>query len=584
MITKLFPFLIWLKGYGFPSFKGDTIAGLTVAAVLIPQSMAYAILAGLPPVYGLYAAVSAPLIGALWGSLRQLATGPIAIMSLLVLTTLGSIAEPGSKEFIDLALLLAMMVGIIYFLIGIFRFGEIMSFISHSAVKGFTAAASLIIIATQLPNFLGLSVARHEYIFHQLLDIITSLPGLHPLTMCVGIAAFVIIYGVKRVRPAFPASIAALVLTTVTIYAFQLNLEGVAIVGNIPSGLPLPHLPVSDIDTISSLIGPAVVIAMVSFAETYSVGKAISSQTKQKLNVDQEFIGQGLANFIGSFLQGYPVSGSFSRTAINFASGAKTGVASAISSLTVVISLLFLTPLFTYIPKTALAALVISAVLLLFHPKEVFKLWKMNRHDGIVAITVFVLSLLAKPDYALLIGVMMSLVFFLWKTMHPRIIRITKDPMHNMFVDADVAKKPSCPQILHLSSDGAIYFANAEYTVENILERLKEMESPVKFLLLDLHAMGFIDLTGIDEMRSLLEEVKRKQVNVALMGVHIPVMESFERSGFVKEIPADLIIKNRGDAITVLFNRVDHGYCKNTCPYVLFNECPDVKDKGQNGC
>jgi SulP family sulfate permease len=546
--------------------------------------MAYAILAGLPPVYGLYAAVAAPLIGALWGSLRQLATGPIAIMSLLVLTTLSSIAEPGSKEFIDLAFLLALMVGIIYFLIGIFRFGEIMSFISHSAVKGFTAAASLIIIATQLPNFLGLSVARHEYVFHQLLDIVTSLPWLHPLTMMLGIAAFAIIYGVKRVRPAFPASIAALVLTTIATYFFQLSQKGVAIIGNIPSGLPRPHLPVSDIDTISQLIGPAVVIAMVSFAETYSVGKAISSKTKQKLNVDQEFIGQGLANFIGSFFQSYPVSGSFSRSAINYASGAKTGISSAISSLAVIVSLLFLTPLFTYIPKAALAALVISAVLLLFNPKEVFKLWQMNRHDGIVAITVFVLSLLAKPDYALLIGVMISLIFFLWKTMHPRIIRITKDPMHNMFVNADVMEKPSCPQILHLSSDNSIYFANAEYTVERIIERLDEMETPVKFLLLDLQAMGFIDITGIDEMRVLLEETKSKQIDVAMMGIHIPVMETFERSGFKKEIQPDLIIKNRGDAITVLFNKIDHTYCRDHCPYVLFHECPEVKVKEENGC
>ncbi len=581
---KFFPFLLWLKGYGFSSFKGDAIAGLTVAAVLIPQSMAYAILAGLPPVYGLYAAVSAPLIGALWGSLRQLATGPIAIMSLLVLTTLSSIAEPGSKEFIDLAFLLALIVGIIYFLIGIFRLGEIMSFISHSAVKGFTAAASIIIIASQLPNFLGISLARHEYVFHHLLDLVTSLPGLHPFTMFVGITAFAIIYGVKRVRPAFPASIAALVLTTIITYAFQLDLKGVAIVGKIAGGLPVPHLPVSDFDTISSLIGPAVVIAMVSFAETYSVGKAISSQTKQKLDVDQEFIGQGLANLIGSFFQAYPVSGSFSRTAINFASGAKTGISSAISSLTVIISLLFLTPLFTYIPKAALAALVISAVLLLFHPKEVFKLWKMNRHDGIVAIAVFVLSLLAKPDYALLIGVMISLVFFLWKTMHPRIIRIAKDPQHNMFVNADMYDKPSCPQILHLSSDNAIYFANAEYTVEHILEKLYEVETPVKFLLLDLQAMAFIDITGIDEMRLLTEEAKAIKVDVAFMGIRTPVMETFKTSGFIKAIPADLIIENRGDAISVLFEKIDHDYCRNQCPYALFNECPDVKVKEENGC
>jgi len=583
-LHKIFPFLLWLKGYAPSAVKNDALAGLTVAAVLIPQSMAYAILAGLPPVFGLYAAVAAPLIGAMWGSLRQLATGPIAIMSLLVLTTLSPLAEPGSSEFIELAFLLAFLVGIIYLIIGLFRLGEIMSFISHSAVKGFTAAAALIIIATQLPNCLGLSVARHEYIFQQLVDIVSSLPDLHPLTMGIGIIAFVVIYGVKRIRPAFPASIAALVLTTLGVFAFKMHHNGVAIVGEIPGGLPTPHIHTFDIGLISSLIGPATVIALVSFAETYSVGKAISSETKQKLDVDQEFIGQGLANLLGSFFQSYPVSGSFSRTAINFASGAKTGISSAFSSLTVVVSLLFLTPIFTYIPKAALAALVISAVLLLFHPKEVFKLWKMNRHDGIVAITVFFISLIAKPDYALLIGVLMSLMFFLWKTMHPSIVRITKDPYLNMFVNADLHEKPSCPQLLHLRSDNVIYFANAGYTIEHILTKLDAVETPVKFLLLDLQAMGFVDITGIDELRVLMDEAKQRRIQVAFMGINPPVMETFENSSFIQEITPELLIENRGQAIAVIFKRLDHVYCRDQCPYALFNECPQVKGKKDEKC
>ncbi|MEK6194013.1 MAG: SulP family inorganic anion transporter, partial [Deltaproteobacteria bacterium] len=335
--------------------------------------------------------------------------------------------------------------------------------------------------------------------------------------------------------------------------------------------------PAFDLQTVSSLIGPAVVIALVSFAETYSVGKAISSETKQKLKVDQEFVGQGLANLVGSFFQSYPVSGSFSRTAINFATGAKTGISSAFSSIVVVLSLLFLTPLFTYIPKAALAAMVISAVLLLFHPKAVFNLWKMNRHDGIVAITVFIISLIAKPDYALLIGVMISLMFFLWKTMHPRIVRVTKDPELNMFVNADIFHLPSCPQILQLRSDNVIYFANAGYTTEHIIKRLDEVQTPVKFLLLDLQAMGFIDITGIDELKELMEDVKSRNFNVAYMGVHRPVVQVFQQSGLLDEIAPDLLIKNRGDAITVLFDKIDHDYCKNGCPYALFYECKSVK-------
>ena len=555
----------------------DALAGLTVAVVLIPQAMAYAMLAGMPPVHGLYAAAITPFIAALWGSLSQLATGPIAIMSLLVLTTLSPLAEPGSTQFVQLAFLLAFLVGVLYLGVGFLRLGELMSFISHSAVKGFTSAAALIISATQLPHLLGISVSRHEFIFPMLVDIAKNLFNLHIFTFVVGAVAFGIIHGIKKFRPHFPAGLLALVVTTSAVWLFQLQEKGVAIIGEIPSGLPHFILPLLDYETTESLLGPAIVIALVSFAETYSVGKAISAETKQKVNVDQEFIGQGLANLIGSFFQSYPVSGSFSRSAINFATGAKTGISSVVSSLVVVLALLFLTPLLRYIPKAALAALVISAVLLLFHPREVFKLWRLNHHDGIVALAVFVLCLLTKPDYALLIGVMISLVYFLWMTMHPRIVRVTKDPAYNMFVNADVHDKPSCPQILHLRSDNVMYFGNAEYTTDHMLERLAEQNTPVKFLLLDLQAVTYIDMTGIDALQALQEEIGAKKNQLALMGVHLPVMHVFKTAGFYEKLDPDLVIETRGDAIKILFKRLDHNYCKNTCPYELFHECPTVK-------
>lgn len=577
LLYRFFPFIEWMKDYRASYLQKDVISGITVAVVLIPQSMAYAMLAGLPPVYGLYTAAVTPFIASMWGSLRQLATGPIAIMSLLVLTSLSSLAEPGSDEFIKLSFLLACMVGVIYLLIGLFRMGLIMSFISHSAVKGFTAAAALIIVATQLPNLLGITVSRHEYVISMFIDILKNLGGFHLATFSIGLLSIVIIFGIKKYKPTLPGGLFAIIAVSLIVRYIELHEKGVAIVGDTPSGLPGLSIPFMGFQTISALAGPAIVIALVSFAETYSVGKVISSETKQKLDVDQEFIGQGMANIVGSFFQSFPVSGSFSRTAINYATGAKTGISSIISCIAVVIALLFLTPLLAYIPKAALAALVMSAVLLLFHPKQVFKLWKMNRHDGIVAVTVFILSLLTKPDYALLIGVVMSLMFFLWKTMHPRIVRITKDPEYNMFVNADLMKKPGCPQILQLRSDNSIYFANAEYTVEQIIERIEESETPLKYLLLDFISMGFIDITGIDELRSLKEEVNSRGIKMAVMNVHLPVMMVFESSGLTDELTQELIFKERGGAISNLFRQLDHDYCKNQCPYVLYNECSTVK-------
>ena len=577
MPSLFFPFFSWIRGYRIGSFRGDFIAGITVAAVLIPQSMAYAMLAGMPPVYGLYAATIPSLIGALWGSLRQLATGPIAITSLLVLSTLTPFAEPGTARYIELAFILSFMVGILYLGIGLLHLGQLMSFISHSAVKGFTSAVALIIIATQIPHFLGTTISRHEFILPMLLEIVRKLPSTHIPTFVMGLAAFSIIYSIKKYRPNFPSGLLAIVITSIVVFAFQLHDRQIAVVGMIPKGLPFLNVPFSDFYTISSLIGPSVVIALVSFAETYSVGKALSAQSKQKVNVDQELIGQGMANLAGSFFQSYPVSGSFSRSAINYACGAKTGISSVTASLIVALALLFLTPLFTYIPKATLAALIISAVLLLFHPKEIIVLWKMNRDDGIVASIVFVMALVTKPDYALLIGVMSSLIFFLWKTMHPCIVRVAKDPERNIFVNGDISGKPSCPQLVHLRSDNCIFFANAEYTVEQLLKRVDEHQTPVRFLLLDFQAVGFIDITGTDELRVLNDELKTRSIQLALMNVHLPVIQVFKSSGFIKEVDPEFIITNEAQAITSLFPHFDHSYCKEICPYEIFWECPSVK-------
>lgn len=580
---RVLPFLRWRSGYSADAFGADLLAGLTVAVVLVPQAMAYAMLAGLPPVYGLYAGAVTPMIAALWGSLRQLATGPIAIMSLLVLTTLTPYAEPGSEQFIRLAVLLSLLVGSIYLLVGVFRMGQVMTFISHSAVRGFTAAAALIIIATQLPGFLGITVSRHEFILPMLLEIARALPQLHWPTTLIGLFSFAVIYGLKRYRPHVPAGLLALAATTLIIWFFELHEAGIAVIGKVPEGLPAFQLPVLDFDIISALVGPAVVIALVSFAETYSVGKSISSETRQKVDVDQEFIGQGMANVVGSLFQCYPVSGSFSRTAINCAAGARTGVSSVFTSLLVILSLLYLTPLFTLIPKAALAALVISAVLILFHPKQVFVLWRQNRTDGIVAVSVFSLALLVKPDYALLIGVMLSLMVFLWKTMHPRIVRETRDPERGIFLNADLHRKPGCPQILHLRSDNVIYFANAEYTVNHIMQLVNEVDGPLKFVLLDFQAISFIDMTGIEELRSMKEELEARDIRLALMAIHRPVMDTFERSGFIRELEASCYFEkgwdneHRGDAIAKLFREIDHDYCRDVCPYSLFEECPTVK-------
>lgn len=576
---RCIPFTEWIKDVTFKTFARDLVAGLTVAVVLIPQSMALAMLAGMPPVYGLYTASMTPIVGALWGSLRQLATGPIAITSLLVLTSVSPHAEPGSERFIEIACLLALLVGTIYLVIALLRFGIFMSFISHAVVKGFTSAAALIIIATQLPGLLGVHVDHHEYIFPMLVDIGRALPATNLTALGIGALGFVTIYGIKRINQRLPASLFALVFTTLAVILLDLEQNGIAIVGFVPSGFPSPSLPALDFEILSTLFGSAVVIALVSFAETYSVGKSITDKTKQRANVNQEFFGQGMANVVSSLFHGFPVSGSFSRTAINYAAGAKTGISGIISGLMVIASLLFLTPLFTHVPRAALSALVISAVLLLFRPWDIVPVWKTDKKDGAVALLVFVLALFSKPDYALLIGIIISLMFYLWKTMHPRVVRITKDPFGSGFLNANRHHNPVCDQIMHLRGYNSLYFGNAEYYTEIIRRELEKNRGKTRFLLLDFEAVGFVDSTALDELELLLEEVKKQGISIGFIDIHRPVEATFECSGILQKIQPIHVMRSKGEAIRHVFSgsHLDYDYCKNVCPFRVFKECPTEK-------
>ncbi len=580
LLLRIFPFLLWLKDYRFSFFKSDLVAGITVALVLIPQSMAYAILAGLPPVIGLYTAAITPAIAALWGNLRQLSTGPFAILSLLVFTTLSQVATPGSQDYFEMAILLTLIIGVINLIIGFFRLSFIVSFTSLSIIKGFTSASALIIMSTQLPSLLGVHIEHSQFFVPTIYKTILALPNAHLPTLILGISSLAIIILVRKIST-IPSGLIALVIATVFTGIFRLDLAGIPIVGTIGAGLPSFALPLFDMHIVTSLIGPALVMVLISNVETYSIGKTVSLETKQKVDWNREFIGQGLANVVGSFFGTMPVSGSFARTAINYKTGAKTALSSVIATVGVIIALLFFTNLLYYLPNAALSAMVISAVFFLFHPRQVFKLYKKNRDDGIVAISVFILSLLIQLDYALLISVSISLIFFIWKSMHPRIIRVTRALDYKIEINGDELNKPSCPQIFHIRSDNSIFFVNAEYTVQTIREKVeKQATDATIFFILDFESVAFVDITAIEEFRLLKSELEEKGMMMAIMGLHIPVEKVLRSTGFLDEFPPDLIFDNRNELIPSLFRKLDHNYCTKECPYTLFPCCLKIRNEG----
>jgi SulP family sulfate permease len=578
MVGRVFPFLRWLRHYNKESAVRDFLAGLTVAVVLIPQSMAYAMLAGLPPVVGLYASAFAPAIAALWGSSPQLQTGPVAIVSLLVFTSLFSIAEPESEQFVQLAALLALLVGIFQLALGVFRLGFIMNFVSHAVVIGFSNAAAIIIASTQVPHLLGIEIEKHEFVFKNFLEIAKGIDDTHLYTALIGFLATIFILVSRKIHPLFPGALIVVVVSTLLSFYMGLEERGVKVVGHIPSGLPKPSLPDINLDILDKLMGQAIVIAIIGFMEAYAIAKTMAAQTKFKLDVDQELVGQGLANLVNTFVKGYPVSGSFSRSAVNFLAGAKTGMSSVFTSLFVIFTLFFFAPLLYNLPRAVLAAVVIVAVLGIVKPKAFLELYRTNPQDGIVAGVTFISAFIMKPDYAIFIGIVLSLILFLWRSMHPRIVVLTRDAKTRTFMNAELYGLPSCPQMLFVRPDASLYFANVEHIMEEVDHLLSKYRESIKFLVIDAESINYIDATAIDVLKEYIEEREGKGLKIYFVNLKTPVRSVLERAGVFEMIGQDRVLPSKGSAVSMLFEQIDHGYCKSECPYAVFEECYGVKE------
>ncbi|MCX8164122.1 MAG: sulfate permease [Aquificaceae bacterium] len=576
-MERFLPFLRWFKNYDRKTFSSDFIAGITVAVVLVPQSMAYALIAGLPPVYGLYAASIPVIVAALFGSSAQLATGPVAIVAFLTFVSLSGYAQPGEEKFIELAILMAFLVGVIQLFLGLFRLGFLVNFVSHSVIVGFTNAAAIIIMTTQVPAILGIKVEQKELIFQNLYEIIINIPKTNPYTLAVGAISIALIAGLKRISKNFPSALFVVVLFTTLSYLFSFESYGVRVVGDIPRGLPFPSIPSFDLELLDSIVGKAFIVAMVGFMEAYAIAKFIASQTKQKIDVNQELVGQGLANFVGSFFKSFPVSGSFSRSAVNFQAGAKTGMANIVSASFVIVTIFLVAPLLYYLPRAVLSAVVITAVVSLVKPGYFLHIWKTNRYDGISAVTTFVMSFVMKPDYAIFIGMFLSLSLFLWRSLYPRIVRMSKDPVSNTFVNAESHNIPTCPQIEMVRPEASFYYANAENILEDI-RGIAEEKPALKHLVIDCESVNYMDSTALDVLSDFLEDMRKKEVNLVFVNVKGPVEDAMRRSGFLEKLGKNNILPSKGYALGKLFTSIDHDYCARICPYALFNECYTVKE------
>lgn len=716
MLNRVFPFLEWFKDYSLTKLRVDFVAGLTVALVLIPQSMAYAQLAGLPAYYGLYAAFLPPMIASLFGSSRQLATGPVAVVSLMTAASLEPLASAGSEAFIAYAVLMALVVGIFQLLLGILKLGMIVNFLSHPVVNGFTNAAAMIIASSQLSKLFGVYVDKAEHHYETIYRVIISaFHYTHWPTLALAILAFGIMSGLKRINPRIPFVLVAVAVTSLISWTvgFQKNekisisqiaqpsitevitkynsaikdieqtvekravigeqvasaehdfgkhssrfldlthqrdllnlhieqmrekahhhrhflrnlsfkkvsskdlppqyflfgqvppgseatghwrikvsngklteesltfIGGGAVVGEIPQGLPALGIPKLDVRKMIQFLPIAIIISLLGFMEAISIAKAMAAKTGQRLDPNQELIGQGLANIIGSFGQSYPVSGSFSRSAVNIGAGAVSGLSSVFTSLVVIITLIFFTPLLYFIPQSVLAAVIMMAVIGLINIKGFMHAYRAQKYDGIIAIISFVCTLAFAPhlDKGIMIGVVLSLAHYLYRNTKPVVAVLARHPDGSLR-DARRHHLKECQHIAVIRFEGPLFFANVSYLDDQITERIQQMPH-LRHILLACHGFNEVDASG-EEMLSLqIDKIRERGLDISFSDLNESVLDLFRRTHLLEKIGEDHIYATSQTALNEIYDSTHEGTAEKDCP--LMSVCYFEADKVKPG-
>jgi MFS superfamily sulfate permease-like transporter len=700
MLKKIFPFVEWFKAYNGAALRADALAGLTVALVLIPQSMAYAQLAGLPTYYGLYAAFLPPMLAALFGSSRQLATGPVAVVSLMTAASLAPLATAGSEGYVAYAILLALMVGVFQLLLGILRLGLVVNFLSHPVVNGFTNAAALIIATSQLDKMFGVSVDTAEHHYETIWRVVQSASHFtHWPTLIMGAAAFAIMFGLKKISPKIPNVLVAVVITTLIAWgigfqhddqtslsriesgqarqliarfnqvvetlpslarertevtraldqanaghdyravldaehaasvltfnieklkhesaelrsqiremlftgvkqsdgtvAYYLKTEiptgaqtdgrtwriragntllkedkiplkgGGSVVGEIPKGLPTFSLPKIDIKVMGTLFSYAAIISLLGFMEAISIAKAMAGKTGQRLDPNQELIGQGLANILGAIGKSYPTSGSFSRSAVNLQAGAVTGLSSVFTGLTVVLTLFFFTPLLYYLPQSVLAAVIMMAVIGLLNVSGFIHAYHAQWYDGVISIISFIATLAFAPhlDKGIMIGVVLSLGVFLYKSMRPKLASLSRHADEALRC-ASTHGLRECEYVSMVRFEGPLFFANASYLEDKIMEIMRTKKN-LKHIIIVSNGINDIDATGEEALSLLVDRIRSAGIDVSLSGVNEAVMKVLKRTHFPEKIGEDHIFPTMERAISAVHYGTHKEGREESCP------------------
>lgn len=549
---RYLPILEWLPHYKKEYFKGDLAAGLTVGVLLIPQGMAYALIAGLPPVYGLYAALVPQVVYAVLGTSRQLAVGPVALDSLLVAAGLGSLSISGPEEYILLAISLSFMVGLLQITMGFLQMGFVVAFLSKPVISGFTSAAAIIIGLSQIKYFLGINILQSNQIQKIVVATISSFNQINYYSLLLGIAALVLLHLLRKFYPKIPSVILVVLLSILFSKFFKWENQSIELVGSIPAGLPHFEIPQISAIRLSELFPIALTLSLVAYLEAISLGKAFEEKNKtQYLNPNQELIALGGSNLVGAFFQSYPITGGFSRTAVNDQAGAKSGVALLISALVVGCILLFLTPWFYYLPKTILAAIIIRAVSRLVDINYAAKLFRNHKEEFFILLFTFLATLFLGIKEGVLLGVLFSLLHLVYRTSKPHfaILGKIKDTPYfrniKRFPEMAVVRE----DLLIIRFDGQLYFGNIQYFKTLVEEEIQKKQTTIKGFVLNAEAIHYIDATATSQLITLFESLQQKGIRVLIAGAIGPTRDRIFKSKLIDTLKAQNLFINTEDAV-----------------------------------
>ena len=550
-MKKIFPILNWILKYKPEYFKDDLLAGITVAILLIPQGMAYALIAGLPPVYGLYAALTPQIVYTIMGTSRQLAVGPVAMDSLLVAAGLGTLSIVGTADYIQMAILLSLMVGIIHLILGIFKMGFFVSFLSKPVISGFTSGAALIISLSQVKYLTGIPIAQNNKLQDFVFFILKSEIPIHVTTLILGLSCIFFLLFIKKLNKKIPSALVVVFFSTLWVYYYDKNLEGVAIIGEIPQGLPSIKFPKLDWLVIKNLFPIAVTISIVAFTEAISISKGLAEKNKlYKLNPNQELLALGSANIFGSFFQSYPTTGGFSRTAVNSQAKAKTGVASLICALLIALTLSFFTDLFFYVPKTVLAAIIISAVLRLIDIKYAIRLYKSRKDEFAVLVLTFILTLFVGIIQGIFFGIILSLLLLVYRASKPHFAFLGRIGNTNYFQNIDRFPNEVVVRedLIILKFDAQLFFGNIDFFKKLVFNSIEKKLSKVKGFIINARAINYIDSTASEELIIIIKKLQKKGIRVMVVGAIDPSRDIIINSKLIKVIKKQNLFVTSGDA------------------------------------